>query len=63
MKNKLIIELDGSQHNEVAIKNYDRNRTKELNSYGYFVLRFWNNEIDKNINGVLEVILRSLNKK
>ena len=55
---KLIIELDGSQHADAVI--YDQERTYYLESQGYRVLRFWNNEVLNNINGVLEMILESL---
>jgi very-short-patch-repair endonuclease len=51
---KLIIELDGGQH-AVQITR-DVRRTKFLESKGYRVLRFWNNDVLQNINGVLEVI-------
>ena len=51
---KLIIELDGGQHNEFNEK--DIIRTKILEQDGYKVLRFWNNEVIKNIDGVLTVI-------
>jgi very-short-patch-repair endonuclease len=40
---KLVIEVDGSQH-ELQAK-YDENRTQELQSAGFSVLRFWNNEV------------------
>lgn len=51
---KLIIELDGGQHNEFSEK--DIPRTKALERDGFKVLRFWNNEVIKNIEGVLTVI-------
>ncbi|PIR38909.1 MAG: isoleucine--tRNA ligase [Alphaproteobacteria bacterium CG11_big_fil_rev_8_21_14_0_20_39_49] len=51
----LIIELDGSQH--VEQKEYDDKRTAFLESKGYQVLRFWNNEVNENIEGVVEKIL------
>ena len=53
----LIIEIDGGQHSESNIKDYDKTRTLFLESKGYKVIRFWNNEIDKNIDAVLEKIL------
>lgn len=56
----LIIEIDGGQHNEEKNKKYDENRTQFLNSKGYKVLRFWNNEIDNNIEGVYLEILKYL---
>ena len=46
----LIIELDGGQH---ATSTTDASRTAYLNSQGYSVLRFWNNEVIENRDGVL----------
>ncbi|GMV33280.1 MAG: endonuclease domain-containing protein [Chloroflexi bacterium CFX1] len=54
IKKKLIIELDGSQHLEQ--EEYDGERTKFLESQGYKVIRFWNNQIMNDINGVIKVI-------
>ncbi len=51
---KLIIELDGGQHNEFSEK--DIPRTEALEKEGYKVLRFWNNDVINNIEGVLKVI-------
>ena len=55
---KLIIEVDGSQHMENA--EYDKRRTNYLAANGYRVMRFWNNEVLNNSQGVLEAILCSL---
>jgi very-short-patch-repair endonuclease len=49
--NKLIIELDGSQH--LGNQEADTERTQYFESLGLRVIRFWNNEVDKNINGVM----------
>ena len=49
---KLIIEIDGGQHNESDNITYDGKRTEYLNSKGYKVIRFWNNEIRENMQGV-----------
>ena len=57
-KAKLIIELDGSQHLEQT--EYDEERTKYLNSLGYKVIRFWNNEVTNNIDGVILAILHAM---
>lgn len=56
---KLIIELDGSQH--VKSKEYDKERDNYLKILGIKVLRFWNNEIDKNIEEVLIKIKKEMN--
>ena len=53
-RKKLIIELDGSQHLEQ--KEYDEERTKYLESRGYRVLRFWNNDVMNNTEAVVKVI-------
>ena len=57
---KLIIELDGGQH--VEQREQDARRTKNLEDSGYFVLRFWNNDVLRNIDGVLEEILSRANQ-
>jgi len=51
---RLVIELDGSQHGEKL--DYDAARTHFMNGEGYRVLRFWNNEVLGNLDGVLTVI-------
>lgn len=58
VERKLAVELDGSQHAEKP--GYDANRTKFLEAHGYCVLRFWNNDVFVNLNGVLTVILAAL---
>jgi very-short-patch-repair endonuclease len=55
---RLIIELDGGHHATRILE--DANRTKILEAMGYLVLRFWNNEVMQNIEGVLEEILNTL---
>ena len=54
VQEKLIIELDGSQHLEQA--EYDIERTRYLESQGYKVVRFWNNQVENDINGVFQAI-------
>jgi len=49
---KIIIEVDGSQHNEPGNANHDLHRTKYFEDEGYMVLRFWNNDLLTNIEGV-----------
>ena len=60
---KIIIEIDGGQHNEELNIQSDNNRTHYLENNGYKVLRFWNDEVMKNINGVMEVIFREVEGK
>ena len=60
-RKKLIIELDGSQHLEQ--QEYDQERTRYLESHGYQVIRFWNNEVMNNVEGVLLVILQKLGEQ
>jgi very-short-patch-repair endonuclease len=60
MAAKLIIELDGSQHAEDKNKLKDDERTRWLAAEGYRVIRFWNNDIVENIDGVLETIYKAI---
>jgi very-short-patch-repair endonuclease len=57
---KLIIEVDGGQHNESGMIEEDKQRTKWLESKGFKVLRFWNSDVFENLDGVLEKIRESL---
>ena len=61
VKKKLVIELDGSQHLEQ--EEYDIERTKYLESQGYKVIRFWNNQVMNDIEGVVCVIEMALNDR
>jgi very-short-patch-repair endonuclease len=58
LEKKLIVELDGGHHLEQ--QEYDQLRTLELNSSGFRVLRFWNNEVLAEPDRILEVILSAL---
>lgn len=53
---KLIIEIDGGQHNFNENIEYDTKRTQFLNSLGYEVIRFWDNDINNNIEGVMQYL-------
>ncbi len=50
---KLVVELDGGQH--AIEKEKDKRRDLWLKEEGYEVLRFWDNEVFENLEGVLEV--------
>ena len=51
---RIVIELDGGQH--AGNIEYDEQRSACLRANGFVVLRFWNNDVIENIEGVLEVI-------
>lgn len=55
---RIIIELDGGQH--ASQKQKDGLRDGQLKQYGYTVLRFWNNDVLENIDGVLETIRQNV---
>lgn len=55
---RLVVELDGGQHAERA--DHDERRTRLLESEGYQVLRFWNNAVFENLEGVLQTISDAL---
>ena len=56
-EHRLVIEADGGQHDENVS---DEHRTAWLAGRGWRVIRFWNNEILTNIEGVIDTILREL---
>ena len=51
---RLVIELDGGQH--TLSTEFDARRTTYLERRGYRVLRFWNNDVLENLDGVIAVI-------
>jgi very-short-patch-repair endonuclease len=57
-KLKLVIELDGGQHDRQ--QEADAQRTRDIEAAGYRVLRFWNNDVLRNLEGVLSEIQRAL---
>ena len=54
----LIVEADGGQHADRA--GYDEERTRFLEAKGYRVVRFWNNDVMGNIEGVMQAIAMAL---
>lgn len=57
---KLIIELDGGQHIEKQ-KKHDDKRSDYLKKLNFTILRFWDNEVNNNLNGVLYKISEFIN--
>ncbi len=57
---KLIVELDGPQHEEADAVRHDENRTRWLAAHGYRVLRFRNHRLDEEVQLVVDEILHAL---
>lgn len=60
IEKKVVVEVDGGQHNDESKMIKDNERTKYLEREGYHVLRFWNNEVFGNLEDVLEQIHEAL---
>ena len=58
---KLAVELDGSQHYEQEAMEYDKTRTRFLESLGIKVMRFTNIDVDKSFEGVCITIANQVN--
>ena len=52
----LVVEIDGGHHSDKT----DAHRTRELNRLGYRVIRYWNNDVLQNREGVLTDLLSRL---
>ena len=57
LEKKVVVELDGGQHAEAS---RDKKRDEWLRTEGYKVLRFWDNQVLSNVEGVLENIRNAL---
>jgi very-short-patch-repair endonuclease len=60
---RIVIEVDGGQHNLRAGVEADEQRDAYLRQHGYRVLRFWNNDVMGNLEGVMCEISNALSKK
>ena len=58
LEKMLVVEIDGSQH--MSQQDADQSRTEWLQRHGFRVLRFWNNEVLRELDAVLESIRSSL---
>jgi len=63
LSKKLVIELDGGYHNELQQMKKDIIRQNFIENKGYKIIRFWNSEITKNIDGVLDKLLSVVNNE
>ena len=60
---RLVIEVDGGGHAEDNRMAADAQRTAFLSSHGYRVLRFWNNDVLSNVEGVMTLIHEAINEQ
>jgi Uncharacterized protein conserved in bacteria len=60
---RLAIEIDGGQHAEPGKRQADLKHTQFLSSQGITVLRFWNNEVLENIEGVILAIVDACKRR
>lgn len=61
-EHKLVVEIDGGQHNSPKGRQLDLKRTAWLEAQGFRVFRFWNNQVLTNLEGVLESIFQELGR-
>ncbi len=62
-KLKLVIEIDGGQHNQLENIEYDNSRTEYFKSMNILVIRYWNNEVLSSIEGVYDDILNKIGSR
>ena len=58
----LVIEVDGGQHNELHQRRYDEERTRYFEQCGFRVIRFWDGEVLKETDAVIDRILMELSE-
>jgi very-short-patch-repair endonuclease len=58
LEKRLVVEVDGGQHNSQVA--FDERRTTWIEQQGFRVLRFWNNEVMQNVEAVKETIWQAL---
>jgi very-short-patch-repair endonuclease len=59
----LAIEIDGATHGSEEAQAHDARRRVFLEEQGWFVLRFWNDDVYRNLDGVVESIMLRLPPK
>ena len=60
LEHRLVVEIDGGQHNTPQVRQHKRKRTVWLEAQGFRVRRFWNNPVLTNLEGVLERAFQEL---
>ena len=61
LKAKLVVEVDGATHGSPAALGHDAERTRIIETAGFQVVRFGNDDIRENLDGVLESVLAAIN--
>jgi very-short-patch-repair endonuclease len=59
-RHRLVVEVDGSQHGEETRADHDAMRDNILRRAGFRTLRFWNTDVDANLDGVVATIQQAL---
>jgi very-short-patch-repair endonuclease len=62
LKHRVVVEVDGSGHARHVQSIRDAERDRLLGEDGFRVLRFWNNDIDGNLSGVIDAILAAVER-
>ncbi|MBV9065520.1 MAG: endonuclease domain-containing protein [Methylobacteriaceae bacterium] len=60
LKARLIVEVDGGGHTRDGVAQSDKRRDVILQQLDYRILRFWNSEVQTNMDGVIETIILSV---
>jgi very-short-patch-repair endonuclease len=60
---RFVIEVDGGQHNTASGQRIDAMRDRHLRSQHFKILRFWNNDVLSNLDGVAHEIQRALTQR
>jgi adenine-specific DNA-methyltransferase len=61
LEKKLVVEVDGGQHLEQSVVKHDAERAQWLQAQGFRLLRFWNDEVLKETEAVMQRIWSELN--
>ena len=59
-EHRLIVEIDGGHQNDVEVRQEDDIRTAWLIGQGFQILRFWNNDVMANMDGIVAKIRNAL---
>jgi len=63
VKKKLAMESDGEVHENIDSRKYDKERDDYIKNFGINILRIKNEDIEKDLEGVVELILNELGKR